>query len=343
MITTGTYYVSPSETFLDINSADGIVNIVLPTSEAISSYLSGTGGLLPEQISYSISGTSSYPVRFYRGGDKFWNNGLQFIEITQDGEGNISTQGGIQAIGESGTPNGGSIQLIGKKIGLSLNPNSSNQVIVIPNSCQNTIEIGQTITANDVNTANIIGISYTEKEVYISINNVVGVFSIDDTILIISGSGAEAKVICKNKIIDYTSTQESQLISLVGGNNFVLYSVLLTNPSTIIDENVGYLYSEKNYSGINVANISFNPYISPEVAESKKAILIDGGEAIIRGGNAALFSPNSFITESTGNVELYPATKFGGNNLLLGNELYFNIDTNQDATCDMYVYGVVIN
>ena len=340
MITVGTYFVSPSETFLDINSADGIVNVVLPTSEAISSYLSGTGGLLPEQISYSVSGTSSYPVRFYRGGDKFWNNGLQFIEITQDGEGNISTQGGIQAIGESGTPNGGSIQLIGKKIGLSLNPNTLNPIMVISNKCDEKVEIGQTVTdAKNGTTADIIGVVYLlDSQITLTLSNIVGDgFLIGDKVTISTPSS------CDSEIIDYTATQESQLISLVGGNNFVLYSVLLTNPSTIIDENVGYLYSEKNYSGINVANISFNPYISPEVAESKKAILIDGGEAIIRGGNAALFSPNSFITESTGNVELYPATKFGGNNLLLGNELYFNIDTNQDATCDMYVYGVVIN
>lgn len=338
MIITGTYYVSPSENFLDINSADGIVNIVLPTSEAISSYLNGTGGLLPEQISYSISGTSSYPVRFYRGGDKFWNNGLQFIEITQDGEGNISTQGGIQAIAESGTPNSGSIQLIGKKIGLSLNPQTTGlPVIVVGNDCKNEIKVGQKIYSGfdyELSSADIVGVSYKDSQVYITINNIVGFFSVGAAIEILDGD----VLICKNSISEYIVVQQSQLISLVGGNNFVLYSVLLTNPSTIIDENVGYLYSEKNYSGINVANISFNPYVSPEVAAESKKEILD-----IRGGNAALFSPNSFITESTGNVELYPATKFGGNNLLLGNELYFNIDTNQDATCDMYVYGVVIN
>jgi hypothetical protein len=320
MITTGTYYVSPSETFLDINSADGIVNIVLPTSEAISSYLSGTGGLLPEQISYSISGTSSYPVRFYRGGDKLWNNGLQFIEITQDGEGNISTQGGIQAIGESGTPNGGSIQLIGKKIGLSLNPSYTSSIMIIQNVCDGQVEIGQTVTdIKNGTTANIIGVDYSEKFVSLTLNNVVGDgFFIDNKVDII-------EISCNSSVVDYKEgVQQSQLISLVGGNKFVVTSVLITNPSTIIDRaSGGFLYSGDNMSGVQVANINFvNDLVKPPYVP--------------------LIQADSFMNDD-GNITLYPISEKSPNNLLIGNALYFNIDTNQDATCDMYVYGIIIN
>jgi len=321
MITTiGTYFVSPSETFLDINSADGIVNIVLPTSEAISSYISGTGGLLSEQISYSISGTSSFPVRFYRGGDKFWNNGLQFIEITQDGEGNISTQGGIQAIAESGTPNGGSIQLIGKKIGLSLNPNSSSSVMIIQNRCKGDVKIGQTVTdAKNGTTADIIGVVYSEKQILLTLNNI----NIVKEGFIIGNVIDIKEIPCSSTVLDYKEgIQESQLVSLVGGNNFVVYSVLLTNPSTTIDSaNGGLLYSGENKSGVHVADVVFNA---------------DNGGGFLK-------QSNSFINDFTQNVALYPTPKGGASNFLIGNELYFNIDTVQDATCDMYVYGIVIS
>jgi hypothetical protein len=323
MITTGTYFVSPSETFLDINSADGIVNIVLPTSEAISSYLSGTGGLLSEQISYSISGTSSYPVRFYRGGDKFWNNGLQFIEITQDGEGNISTQGGIQAIAESGTPNSGTIQLIGKKIGLSLNPNTINTIMVIVNKCDEKIEIGQTVTdAKNGTTADIVGVVYSEdkKQISLNLSNIVGGGFVIGNRIIIS-----TRLSCESQVLDYTSTQQSQLISLVGGNKFVVTSLLITNPSTIIDTaNGGFLYSGDNMSsGVQVANINFvNDLVKPPYVP--------------------LIQADSFMNDD-GNITLYPISEKSPNNLLIGNDLYFNIETVQDATCDMYVYGVVIN
>lgn len=320
MITTGTYFVSPSETFLDINSADGIVNIVLPTSEAISSYLNGTGGLLPEQISYSISGTSSYPVRFYRGGDKFWNNGLQFIEITQDGEGNISTQGGIQAIGESGTPNSGTIQLIGKKIGLSLNPNYSSSVMTIENSCKENVNIGQAVTdAKNGTTADIIGVVYSEKQILLTLNNIVG------SGFVIGNKVDIKEISCSSTVLDYKEgIQESQLISLVGGNNFVVYSVLLTNPSTVIDlANGGLLYSGENNSGVHVADVVFN------------------GDGTVKAG--FLKQSNSFINNITQNVDLYPIPKGGASNFLIGNALYFNIEIVQDATCDIYVYGIVIN
>jgi hypothetical protein len=321
MITTGTYFVSPSETFLDINSADGIVNIVLPTSEAISSYISGTGGLLPEQVSYSISGTSSYPVRFYRGGEKFWNNGLQFIEITQDGEGNISTQGGIQSIGESGTPNGGSIQLIGKKIGLSLNPSYASSIMVIDNVCKENVKIGQAVTdAKNGTTADIIGVVYSQKQIILTLNNIVG------SGFVIGNKVDIKEISCSSAVIDYKEgIQESQLISLVGGNKFVVTSVLLTNASNVIDKaNGGLLYSEENKSGVNVAVITFSN-------DMAKPPLI------------SLIQADSFINNDTGNVSLYPSAEKFPNNLLIGNALYFNIDAVQDATCDMYVYGIVIS
>jgi len=116
MITTGTYFVSPIESNLSIDSSGGIVKIVLPTAEAIANYLLTSGGIAPEIISYKIKGASLFPVRFYRGGDKLWNNGQQYIEITKDGEGTITTQNGVQSIVESSDPNSGgasSLVLIG--------------------------------------------------------------------------------------------------------------------------------------------------------------------------------------------------------------------------------------
>jgi hypothetical protein len=133
------------------------------------------------------------------------------------------------------------------------------------------------------------------------------------------------EISCSSTVLDYKEgIQESQLISLVGGNNFVVYSVLLTNPSTVIDKaNGGYLYSEENKSGVNVADVFFN------------------GD--VRGKSGFLKQSNSFINNITQNVDLYPTPKGGASNFLIGNALYFNIEIVQDATCDIYVYGIIIN
>lgn len=112
MITSGTYFVFPSESLLQIDSTDGIVKIVLPTAQAISSYMSGTGGQVPEVLGYSIVGATVNPVRFYRGGGLLWNNDSEYIEITTDGNGTISSSNGIQSISESVLNSGSSLNYI---------------------------------------------------------------------------------------------------------------------------------------------------------------------------------------------------------------------------------------
>lgn len=107
MITSGTYFVFPSESNLEIDSTDGLVKIVLPTAEAISTYISGSGGQVPEVIAYTIVGAATNPVRFYRGGGLLWNNGAEYLEITADGSGTISRSSGIESISESVLNSGG--------------------------------------------------------------------------------------------------------------------------------------------------------------------------------------------------------------------------------------------
>lgn len=108
MITSGTYFVFPSESNLDIDSTGGLVKIVLPTAEAISTYISGSGGQVPEVIGYTVVGAATNPVRFYRGGGLLWNNGAEYLEITADGSGTISSSNGIQSISEAVLSSGGS-------------------------------------------------------------------------------------------------------------------------------------------------------------------------------------------------------------------------------------------
>ena len=74
------------------------------------------------------------------------------------------------------------IKLIGKKIGLNLNPTTTNTFIIIPNTCLNTIESGQTISSLNVFnqvTADIIGeVSVFEGNLYIPISNSTGISSL---------------------------------------------------------------------------------------------------------------------------------------------------------------------
>jgi len=107
MITSGTYFVFPSESNLDIDSTDGLVKIVLPTAEAISTFISGNGSQVPEVIGYTIVGAATNPVRFYRGGGLLWNSGAEYLEITADGSGTISRSNGIESISEAVLNSGG--------------------------------------------------------------------------------------------------------------------------------------------------------------------------------------------------------------------------------------------
>lgn len=108
MITTAKYFVHPSESNLQIDSSNNVIDIILPTAEAINAYNSTVGAIVPTVIGYSINGATINSVKFYRGGGLFWNNSLEYIEIKTDGDGTISTQDGIQAIGQSTQPNSGS-------------------------------------------------------------------------------------------------------------------------------------------------------------------------------------------------------------------------------------------
>ena len=245
-----------------------------------------------------------------------WNTELNLLQVVS-----TLTNLVLQEVGS----NTDSVQLIAKKIGLSLNPTSIG-VISIINECRGVVAAGQIITDDDNGTtAEIVSVIFTQKFTEITISKVDGVgFEIGDTIFIRTQGGEE---ICKTQIRAVKTTQEPQEIPFLFNEEkyaFVIHDILLTNADAVIDKaSGGVLFSDKNSRGAYVANIDFGSVFE---------------------GSAVLADAKDFINVTTGNVQLYPTSEQKiVTNQLIGNNLFFNLTkATQDATCDMYIYGVIL-
>ena len=245
-----------------------------------------------------------------------WNTELNLLQVVS-----TLTNLVLQEVGS----NTDSVQLIAKKIGLSLNP-ANIGVISIINECRGVVAAGQIITDDDNGTTTeIVSVIFTQKFTEITISKVDGVgFEIGDSIFIRTQNGDE---ICKTTIRAVKTTQEPQEIPFLFNEEnygFVVHDILLTNADAVIDKAAGgVLFSDKNSRGAYVANIDFGSAFEgrPNLADSK-----------------------DFINVTTGNVRLYPTSEQNiVTNQLIGSNLYFNLTkATQDATCDMYVYGVIL-
>lgn len=111
-ITKGKTFVPSSANALVINASEGLVEIILPTADAINNYATRTGAVINNIISYTIVGASALnAVRFYQGGDALWSNGAKYIEFVSNVSGTINGQGGIWGFVESVPPFSGNLKI----------------------------------------------------------------------------------------------------------------------------------------------------------------------------------------------------------------------------------------
>lgn len=211
-------------------------------------------------------------------------------------------------------------QLLSKTIGANLNPT----ITLTYTSLVNTFTVGSTITDANGNTAVIVSDNGSNSMTLTSVYLSAGFETLSGAITESPGSGTA---------VVNTLDWGDQAIALNGGETFIITDIVLTNASAV-PANAS---DVEWWSGIGRTGIN---YANADTIVSFRGLGSGGGTR----NPLALANDNQYM--SITNSEISYAAQSAGNSLsTCGPLLYFTLGTPEGTalTCDIYVYGYVLN
>jgi hypothetical protein len=204
-------------------------------------------------------------------------------------------------------------QLLSITTGVNLNPN----ITLTYSSLVNTFSVGATVTDSNGSTAIIVtdngSSSMTLKDVILA----TGHNALSGTITAGVSPGGSSAVV-------NTFSWGDQTIALSGGNTFIITDIVLTNASAV----PVHVFDTEWWGGTARTGINYADY--------------SGGSP--SGSPLPLANANQYMSISNGEISK-PSPAAGNSLSTCGPVIYFTVGTPEGTTltCDMYIYGYVLN
>lgn len=220
-------------------------------------------------------------------------------------------------------------QLLSKTVGVNLNPT----ITLTYASLVNTFTVGSTITDANGSTATIVTDDGTSTMTLTNISLATGFETLSGAITESPGSATA---------VVNTFNWGDQVIALTGGNTFIITDIVLTNASAVpANASDTEWWGALGRTGINYANNSNLGTIISGFGSTPGSGMGSSGADV-----APLPLANASQYMSITNGEITFVSQPGGNSLsTCGTLLYFTVGIPEGTslTCDMYIYGYVLN
>jgi hypothetical protein len=220
-------------------------------------------------------------------------------------------------------------QLLSKTTGVNLNPS----ITLTYTSLVNTFAAGSTITDVNGSTAVIVSDNGSNSMLLTKIVLASGYNTLSGTITASSGGVTASATV-------NTFTWGDQSIALSGGSTFIITDIVLTNASAVpANASDTEWWSGTARTGINYAN-NINLGITIGIIGNINTNNNTGPDDSV----LPLASANEYMSISNGGLGI-PGQTSGNSPSTCGTVLYFTVGVPEGSslTCDMYIYGYVLN